>query len=206
MRKLLVLSVVLAALAFACENKNPAGPNGAAGGSGSVTVTKTTSSTTTTTSILPTTTTTSTSTSTTTTTVVGNAQRRYAAFPPAAANLPSDMTLFFVVLPGESAYTVTGVWVAPNGVTGAVSGELGDAANPLELGGTFQGVLTAKVGTCTAERYYEGPLTPSSLTWTGGATHKDCTGSPLSFNKLTLLRSDGAGLPTTVPPTPRPTP
>lgn len=213
MRKLLLLSILMAALVVACENKNPAGPTGV--GPGGVTVSQTTSSTTTTTSV-PTTT----STTTTTTTVTGSLSRRYVAFQP-PPNVPADMTLFFQLLTAptgvvtslieqlpilgtgrdkvtENEYKVTGVYIMLNGTSGAVDGELGEALDPLTTGGLFEGRLTAKVGTCTAEREFDGPLGPQTLTWTGGNTLHDCPGSPLSFNSFTMLRTDGgAPLPST---------
>ncbi len=217
MRKLLLPGLVLTALFVACENKSPVGPSGV--GPGGVTVSQTTSSTTTTTS-----TPTTTSTTTTTTTVTGSLSRRYVAFQP-PPNVPADMTLFFQLLTTpsvlssivqrlpflgtdvnrvtENEYKVTGVYVMLNGTAGAVDGELGEALDPLQTGGFFEGTLTAKVQGCTAEREFSGQLGPQTLTWTGGNTLHDCPGSPLSFSSFTLLRADGgAPLPTTtVPPT-----
>jgi hypothetical protein len=221
MRKLLLPGLLLMALFVACENKNPAGPAGV--GPGGVTVTQTTSSTTSTstTSSIPATTTTSTT--STTTTVTGSLSRRYVAFQ-APPNVPADMTLFFQLLTGggivssvletltilgppntvtENEYKVTGVYVMGNGVSGRVDGELGDALNPLETGGVFDGNLTANMPAgCIAEREFGGALGPQTLDWGGGSTLRDCPGSPLSFQSFSLLRSD-APLPstTTVPAT-----
>jgi len=201
MRKVLVLTVVLLALAVACENKNPAGPEGV--GPGGVVVTQTTSST------------------TTTTTVVGNLSRRYVAFQP-PANVPSDMTLFFQLVSAqgllssiverlplvgsganavENVYDVTGVYLMLNGTTGAVKGRLGGASNPLESGGQFQGTLTAKAGSCTAEREFGGSLGPQTVSWVGGTTRQDCPGSPLAFPNVVLVRADAPLPTTTAPPT-----
>jgi hypothetical protein len=142
----------------------------------------------------------------------------------APPNVPADMTLFFQLLTGggivssmletltilgppntvtENEYKVTGVYVMGNGVSGRVEGELGDALNPLETGGEFDGNMTANMPAgCIAERQFGGELGPQTLEWGGGRTLRDCPGSPLSFQSFSLLRSD-APLPntTSVPPT-----
>ena len=210
MRKLLVAILGITVLIVACENKSPVGPEGPGG----VTVTQTTTSTTTTTTSTPTTTT---STTSTTTTVPGSASRRYVAFQ-APPNIPADMTLFFeLVFNGgnalsrmlggramsgakaiEAEYRVTGVYVMGNGTVGDVNGFLGNSSNPLETFGTFEGRLTAKMPSCTAEREFSGTLSSQTLQWTGGPTLRDCAGSPLSFPALTMLRSSSdTPLPTT---------
>jgi len=213
MRKLFIAVLLLSSLIVACDTKTPTGP-----GKLNVEVTTTTSSSTTTTTAGPTT---SSSTSTTTS-VVGGVSRRYLAFNP-PPNIPADMTLFFeLILQGgatnsllngarsilggralvgvtENEYNVTGVYVMGNGTTGQVQGELGDALNPLESGGIFEGSLTARpLSGCNAERQFGGTLTSQTLQWNGGAmVSNTCATNPLDFNSLTMLQGQGAPLPTT---------
>jgi hypothetical protein len=150
--------------------------------------------------------------------VIGALARRYVAFQP-APNVPSDMTLFFELIPGgpvggfsaftppskgvlENEYKVTGVYVMPNGTTGTVTGELGEALNPLETGGQFEGTLTAMMPSgCTAVRDFDGSLTSQTLQWNGGGvgtTSNPCSPNPLTaFSSISMLRFDpGAPLPT----------
>ncbi len=184
MRKLLPLvasGVLLTVLSFGCEAKNPVGP-------GTVSITELTT-TTTTTSVMP--------------------GRRYVAFQ-APLNVPSDMTLFFQLLSSGSSlggvlglaqnhesYSVVGVYRMDNGTAGAVKGQL----TGLPDSGQFTGTLTAEVSGCTAEREYSGPVNGQLLQWRGGATLRDCPGSPLAFPEFTLLRSDAPPPTTTMEPT-----
>lgn len=205
MRKLLGPGLLLCAVLAACETKSPTGPSG-----------NTPTTTTTTTVLAPTTTTTSSS--TTTTGVLASLARRYTAFQP-PPNVPADMTLFFELLQGgpvggltaftpgrkgvlENEYKVTGVYVMLNGTTGTITGELGEALDPLETGGEFEGNLTATMSSgCTATRDFVGTVTSQTLQWTGGATgttSNPCSPNPLTaFSTISMLRFDpNAPLPT----------
>ena len=179
MRTLLPLiasGALLSAVLVGCESKNPVGP-------GAVTVVTAT---------------------TTTTTVVP--ARRYVTFTP-APTVPADMTLFFELVssgttPGSERYTVFGLFKTGNASTGEVNGQLtGPPDN-----GQFAGRLTVTISGCTAEREFSGPLNSQLLRWTGGATLRDCPGSPLNFPELLLLKSDLPPPTTTAAPTPPETP
>jgi BACON domain-containing protein len=208
MRKLLRPGLLLFAVIAGCETKTPSGPSGN---------TPTTSTTTTTTAPV----TTTTSSSTTSTIVLGSLVRRYSAFQ-APPTVPSDMTLFFELIPApavatasagsarksafgitENEYKVTGVFVMGNGTTGTVTGELGEALNPLETGGEFEGTLLATTTAgCTGARDFDGALSGQTLSWKGGATkpsNNPCAANPLSaFDTMSMLRNDSsAPLPTT---------
>lgn len=169
---LIASGALLSALLVGCESKNPVGP-------GSVTVV---TATTTTTSVVP--------------------ARRYVAFNP-APTVPSDMTLFFElvssgVAPGSERYTVFGLFKTGNGTPGEVNGQLAGTPDS----GQFTGRLTIDVAGCTAEREFSGQVTSQLLRWTGGATLRDCPGSPLSFPELLLLKSDLPPPTTTAEPPP----
>jgi Putative binding domain, N-terminal len=208
MRKLLRPGLLLFAVIAGCETKTPSGPSGN---------TPTTSTTTTTTAPV----TTTTSSSTTSTIVLGSLVRRYSAFQ-APPTVPSDMTLFFELIPApavatasagssrksafgitENEYKVTGVFVMGNGTTGTVTGELGEALNPLETGGEFEGTLLATTTAgCTGARDFDGSLSGQTLSWKGGATkpsNNPCAVNPLlAFDTMSMLRNDSsAPLPTT---------
>ena len=212
MRKLLVPGLLFCAILAGCETKTPSGPSG-----------NTPTTSTTTTTVAPVTTTTSSS--TTSTIVLGSLVRRYSAFQ-APPNVPSDMTLFFELIPTaapapasasasatptrksafgitENEYKVTGVFVMGNGTTGTVTGELGEALNPLETGGEFEGTLLATTPQgCTGARDFDGSLSGQTLNWTGGDTKPSANPCPtnplLAFNTMSMLRNDAsAPLPTT---------
>lgn len=209
MRKLLLPGLAIAALIIACENKAPTGPGGVGPGGVTVSLTTTTTTTSTTTTVPATSTI-----STTTTSVTGSASRRYITA--GTPNVPSDMQLLFQLLTGtlapsslleglpivgpvfatatEIRYKVTGTYVMLNGslagTTGTVNGDLFGPTDPLQNGGEFHGVLTATVGSCTAERVFRGPLGPFSMNLQGGEMVRDCAGSPLSFNAVTMTQSN----------------
>src|SRR5215471_7048692 len=165
MRKLLLTSLLVAALGAAamfigCDRGNPVGP----GGPGTVTVLQTT---------------------TTTTVVPTNVTRRFVAFQ-VQPNVPSDMTLFLQLVSGGSSlsslirtallqplaasrYSVFGVYRTNNGVGGEVNGTLDGSPDD----GTFTGTMTANVAGCTAERQFTGHVA-MVLQWTAGATLRDC--------------------------------
>ncbi|MPZ20807.1 MAG: hypothetical protein GEV06_23290 [Luteitalea sp.] len=206
----LCLASLLALLVVACEDETPTGPGAVGDGPGAVTVTKTTTSTTTST-IEPT---------TTTTTVPGGEVLRFVGLqaPPEA---PNDMTLIVQLIPAEgvaasllgrvpgvmqadppeSRYSVEGVYQTGSGTSGEVKGELGGSPDPLELGGQFEGTLTANLEDCTAERQFSGALSRLFVEWTGGDTVRDCPGSPLSFPALKLVHTDAPPPTTTIGPT-----
>jgi hypothetical protein len=206
MRKLLLPAVAIASLIIACENKAPTGPGGVGPGGVTVSLTTTTTTTSTTTTVPATSTI-----STTTTSVTGTLSRRYVTAG-GAPNVPSDMQLLFQLLTGtlaptsllerlpivgeafatatEVRYKVTGTYVMPNGTTGTVNGDLFGPSDPIQNGGEFHGVLTATVGSCTAERIFRGPMGPFSLNLGGADTISDCAGSPLSFNALVMTQSN----------------
>jgi len=178
-RGFLAAGLQVGLLTAGCETKTPSGPTG-----------NTPTTSTTTTTVAPTTPLTTSSSSTTTTTIVlGSLTRRYTTFQ-APPNVPSDMTLFFELIPSgfaslpaasstrrrvfgvtENEYRVTGVFVMGNGTAGTVSGELGEALNPLETGGEFEGSLTATTPSgCTGARDFSGRITNTTLQWNGGST------------------------------------
>jgi len=169
---LIATGALLSAVLVGCESKNPVGP-------GEVTVV---SATTTTTTVVP--------------------ARRYVTFTP-SPTVPSDMTLFFELAsagttPGSERYTVFGLFKTGNGSSGEVNGTLtGPPDN-----GQFAGRLTLTVSGCVAEREFAGPLNSQLLRWTGGATVRDCPGSPLNFPELLLLKSDLPPPTTTAAPAP----
>ncbi len=169
---LIATGALLSAWLVGCESKNPVGP-------GTVTVA---TPTTTTTSVVP--------------------ARRYVAFN-AAPTVPADLSLFFDRVPGATApgserYTVFGLYKTGNGTTGEVNGQLTGTPD----NGQFSGRLTTTSAGCTAEREFSGQITSQLLRWTGGATLRDCPGSPLGFPELLLLKSDAPPPTTTVEPTP----
>jgi hypothetical protein len=90
----------------------------------------------------------------------------------------------------EIRYKVTGTYVMPNGTTGGVNGDLFGPSDPLQNGGEFHGVLTAIVGSCTAERAFRGPMGPVSINLQGGETIRDCAGSPLAFSAVVMSQSN----------------
>jgi hypothetical protein len=226
MRKLLVAGVLVSGALLACETKTPSGP---------AELTATTSVATTTTSAPPppTTTPTSSSSSTTTSFVPSSLAASFKTFPPGPANQPSEVTVFLKLLTvlsvasplervmtslgiGEAAavteleYSVTGVYVMPNGTTGTINGELGGSINPLETGGEFEGSLTARTAgpsSCTGQRDFGGTMSVQSLNWVGQAPGPDqgpapCASNPLmAFNSMNMLRSDPSAPLPTPPPT-----
>ena len=170
--KLIASGALLSAVLVGCESKNPVGP-------GEVTIVNAT---------------------TTTTTVVP--ARRYIAFTP-APTVPSDMTLFFELVsgsttPGSERYTVFGLFKTGNGSSGEVNGQLTGTPD----NGQFAGRITVTISGCTAEREFSGPLTGQLLRWAGGATLRDCPGSPLNIPELLLLKSDLPPPTTTAEPAP----
>ena len=175
MRTLLPLiasGALLSAVLVGCESKNPVGP-------GNVTVV---SATTTTTSVVP--------------------ARRYVAFNP-LPTVPADLSLFFELVagsttPGSERYTIFGLFKTGSGTAGEVNGQLTGSPD----NGQFAGRLTVTVNGCTAEREFSGPVNGQLLRWTGGATLRDCPGSPLGFQELLLLKSDAPPPTTTAEPTP----
>jgi len=103
----------------------------------------------------------------------------------------------------ENEYEITGVYVMGNGTTGTVIGELGEALDPLETGGEFEGKLTATTPSgCTAERKFSGAMSAQSINWKGiGAGTSTCSPSPLAFESVSMLVSDSdAPLPEPPPP------
>jgi len=169
---LIASGALLSAVLVGCESKNPVGP-------GEVTVV---SATTTTTTVVP--------------------ARRYVTFTP-QPTVPSDLTLFFELAsagttPGSERYTVFGLFKTGNGSSGEVNGQLvGPPDN-----GQFSGRLTLTTSGCIAEREFSGALNSQLLRWTGGATIRDCPGSPLNFPELLLLKSDLPPPTTTAAPAP----
>jgi hypothetical protein len=188
MRKLLLTAVLLAAAFAACDTKDPSGP-------ASVTITGPTPfTTTTTTSVPPTTTTTSTSTSTST--VPFALARTYISLGPVPPDVPNMLNLSLRQTAPAPAFAVLGFYTTPSGGGGAVQGDLMGTLDA----GSFTGTLTAVTPECTAERRFTGSLNAQSLTLTGGQTLKDCKGSPLAFNNITMLAT-GAPPPVAPPPT-----
>jgi hypothetical protein len=103
-------------------------------------------------------------------------------------------SLAFFEKQADPVFTVMGFYVTPGGGRGQVTGQL---VGTLDAG-TFTGTLTSETPECVAEREYGGTLDPQFLRWTGGATLRDCKGSPLSFNNLVMLATN-APAPTTTP-------
>jgi hypothetical protein len=199
-RAAVFVGLVLVALLVACDTKSPTGPS-------TVTVETPSPPTTTTVPPGPGTTTAPPTTTSTTTSIALSLSRTYVAFGPVPPTVPSQLTVvlqqrsavasFFESLrffekQADPVFTVMGFYVTPGGGRGQVTGQL---VGTLDAG-TYNGTLTAETPECTAEREYGGTLDPQFLRWTGGATLRDCKGSPLSFNSLVMLATN-APLPTT---------
>jgi hypothetical protein len=201
-RAAVFVGLVLVALLMACDTKSPTGPS-------TVTVETPSPPTTTTVPPGPGTTTAPPTTTSTTTSIALSLSRTYVAFGPVPPTVPSQLTVvlqqrsavasFFESLrffekQADPVFTVMGFYVTPGGGRGQVTGQL---VGTLDAG-TYNGTLTAETPECTAEREYGGTLDPQFLRWTGGATLRDCKGSPLSFNNLVMLATN-APAPTTTP-------
>jgi hypothetical protein len=60
--------------------------------------------------------------------------------------------------------------------------------------------MTSETPECVAVREFIGSFDPQFLRWAGGRTVQDCKGSPLGFNSLVMLATNGPP-PTSVPST-----
>ena len=161
--------------------------------------------------------------STTTTSIATNTAVRYVNVN-TAPEIPSDLSLFFQLLAGQSVlppvgasapnirgrgdfkfvpladskYSVQGFYSQRNGGTGTISGELVGTLTP-SPSGTFTGTLTANVNGCIAKREFSGAISSSALQWTGAVPWASpCQPDPFAFSSLNLLKSD---VPPPVPPT-----
>lgn len=186
MRKLLLTGVLLAIALVACESKDVTGP-------ARVTITGPSpfTTTTTTSTTVPTTVPT-----TTTTTVPFALSRTYISVGPAPPNLPNVVTLTLRQTAPDPVFNVLGFFTTSGGGGGPIEGQLmGTLDN-----GTFTGTMSNVTAECTAQREFSGSVNAQSLQFRAGTTLKDCKGSPLAFNQLTMLAT--AAPPPTQPPTP----
>jgi PKD repeat protein len=162
--------------------------------------------------------------SSTTTSIPTTTAVRYVAAQ-ADPDIPSDLTLFFQLLTGQSAvaslrtgltglrfggarfaavgdatYTVQGTYSTQNGKTGTIQGQMVGTLVPAPTG-TFTGTLTASIQGCSASRPFSGPLSTASLQWRpAGAGSNTCQDNPLDFSAMNLQKSDApapAGPPST---------